>query len=551
MASHPEPAGGHSTVSRAIAATTFDFNEWVQTQVKRTPWWAISVAFHLLIFLVLLSIKMGEAGEQPPPPITVNIQPPPPDPLKLEKPEREEESDIEDEKSVEDPTLRDAEEADHNETADNEDFEQAKGDSLDFISDKNQQNTGVFDSIGLGGGAGGKYGGRLGGRRNLAAKGGGGKKSIDSAIAGLKWLARHQHNEGYWDCNGFHSQCKDTICSGPGYPEYDVGVTGLSLLAFLGAGYTHLSKATIDGINFGSVVKRGLLWLQKQQDVEGLFGGKSSQKYMYNHTLAALAMCEAYGMTTSPLFEKSAKKGIEYMMRAQTKYRAWRYEFQAPDNDMSVTGWAVMALKSAELAEIAIGQSSYQGALNFLNEVTEDMYFRVGYQTREDAGTQVSEKGRNDQFKNHQAMTAIGMLLRMYIEGNRSDPKLEAQAKILMQDLPDWNKKELTNDYYYWYYATLALYNYDGPDSGSPTQKYWKEWNKTMLNAIVKNQKKKADKCAEGSWDADDERWSYEGGRIYGTAINTLTLEVYYRYENAFLGFSKKKEKAKTQAERK
>jgi hypothetical protein len=32
------------------------------------------------------------------------------------------------------------------------------------------------------------------------------------------------------------------------------------------------------------------------------------------------------------------------------------------------------------------------------------------------------------------------------------------------------------------------------------------------------------------------DRWSYDGGPIYTTAINVLTLEVYYRYENAFGG---------------
>ena len=47
--------------------------------------------------------------------------------------------------------------------------------------------------------------------------------------------------------------------------------------------------------------------------------------------------------------------------------------------------------------------------------------------------------------------------------------------------------------------------------------------------------------CANGSWDPVD-RWGFEGGRVYATAINALTLEVYYRYDNVF-GVGKKREK--------
>ena len=36
-----------------------------------------------------------------------------------------------------------------------------------------------------------------------------------------------------------------------------------------------------------------------------------------------------------------------------------------------------------------------------------------------------------------------------------------------------------------------------------------------------------------GSWEPID-RWGGEGGRVYATAINALTLEVYYRYANVF-----------------
>jgi hypothetical protein len=35
----------------------------------------------------------------------------------------------------------------------------------------------------------------------------------------------------------------------------------------------------------------------------------------------------------------------------------------------------------------------------------------------------------------------------------------------------------------------------------------------------------------DGSWDPTQSRWGVErGGRIYTTALGTMTLEVYYRY---------------------
>ena len=49
------------------------------------------------------------------------------------------------------------------------------------------------------------------------------------------------------------------------------------------------------------------------------------------------------------------------------------------------------------------------------------------------------------------------------------------------------------------------------------------------LRAAAKAQ----DGCAHGSWDPID-RWGFEGGRVYATAINTLSLEVWYRYDNVF-----------------
>ena len=80
---------------------------------------------------------------------------------------------------------------------------------------------------------------------------------------------------------------------------------------------------------------------------------------------------------------------------------------------------------------------------------------------------------------------------------------------------------------------SCVFFQFDGPSGG-----LWKKWNNPMKNALVDNQNKKATGCKYGSWEPIA-RWCGEGGRVYGTAINALTLEVYYRYANVFGGGSK------------
>jgi hypothetical protein len=103
---------------------------------------------------------------------------------------------------------------------------------------------------------------------------------------------------------------------------------------------------------------------------------------------------------------------------------------------------------------------------------------------------------------------------------------------LLVQDLPVWQTNKV--DFYYWYYTTLALFQYDGPDGPM-----WKKWNEPMRNTIVANQHTGKDGCRNGSWDADQDRWGFEGSRVYGVALNAMSLEVYYRYANVFIGARK------------
>jgi hypothetical protein len=275
-------------------------------------------------------------------------------------------------------------------------------------------------------------------------------------------------------------------------------------------------------------VRNGLHWLTQHQNADGVVGPQV-REMMYNHSIAALALSEAYGITNAVAYRAPAQKAINFIMAAQNAYLGWRYSPRCNENDTSVTGWCVMALKSAQISGLEVGQSSFEGAKVWLDRVT-DSNGQVGYD-RLGSG-EVFMPGKNDKWQHHQSMTAVGLLCRIFIDKKKGDPRMGKAAAILTQDLPKWdpNNAHPTVDYYYWYYSTLALFQFDGPSGPS-----WRKWNTCMAEALCKNQHVRKDGCLDGSWDADVDRWTKcGGGRVCGTAMNILTLEVYYRYASVF-----------------
>ena len=119
-----------------------------------------------------------------------------------------------------------------------------------------------------------------------------------AVLDALVWLKRHQSPDGRWDSDNFSAECDSNQCDGPGSGVHDVGLTGLALLAYLGAGETH-----VEG-QFKNTVKEGLKFLMSVQDSEGCFGERVGKEFIYDHACAALAVAEAYGMTQAKPFRE-------------------------------------------------------------------------------------------------------------------------------------------------------------------------------------------------------------------------------------------------------
>jgi hypothetical protein len=271
------------------------------------------------------------------------------------------------------------------------------------------------------------------------------------------------------------------------------------------------------------VVTKGIKWMRKEQDPEtGLLGQDIGESFLYDHSIASLAMAEAYVLSNkTPILSGTVRKATNYITRARNPYGAWRY--QVPpigENDTSVTGWMVFALKSAEEGGTKISKETYAGALTWFDEVTDPGTGRMGYDTIGSLSSRVD--GVNDDFPadKGEAMTAVGLLCRFFMgQDPKENPIMEKHANLLLKRLPEWDPEGKGTDMYYWYYGSYAMFQMGGT--------HWKKWKKAMEKAILNSQRKDGD--YKGSWDPVGP-WGYSGGRVYSTAILVLCLEVYFRY---------------------
>ncbi len=530
---------------------------WLRETLQRAPWWAVSVAGHLILLLVAAMIGLAGRGEVEAKPIAIKVTPMVsktpttwPTPPICHVARHTLPTHGPDELAV-DPRIYfpDAELSNRNTSDDGEDFNRMKGTSLDGLSSLPGRGEGIrgpIDSsvsgvayiLGPGGEIGGPrpYGGPLGDRWKRKSIGSPPDRPTEVAVlAGLRWLARHQEPDGRWSCGRFDANCGAApSCSGGGSHKQDAGVTGLALLAFLGAAYIPTSRYSFEDplnkgrwIRFADTVRNGLRWLRDQQDTSGCFARQEGD-FMYDHAIPALAMTEAAWLIAgSPLYREPAQRGIDFLVQAQNPGAGWRYSVRPHTSDTSVTGWAVMALKSAELSGLKFDQAAvYDGVHQWLKRVTSTQGV-VGYESPGDAGSTV--QGVNDTFQSHPVMTAVGLLSRIFLDKRQGDPWMKAAAQLIVKDLPAWDGKNRTIDSYYWYYAALALFQYDAPSGAA-----WKAFNASMEKALVPSQRTESAGCSRGSWDPEVDKWGHAGGRVYTTAINVLTLEIHYRYERVF-----------------
>lgn len=329
----------------------------------------------------------------------------------------------------------------------------------------------------------------------------GGSQETEAAVASaLRYLAQTQQANGSWNPQttgaGVERAALGVNRHGAG-GRSETAITGLALLAMIGAGNTHQQGEYADN------VYRGLAFLINTQSRAshniGSLAGPSTSVYSstYSHGIAALAMCEAAAITQDASALVSAERAIAYTKQMQIPSTGgWRYTRHDRDGDLSQLGWQAMVLDAGHRAKIPVNQQAVTGIQRFLKSVRAGRGGLASYRPRE-APTRT--------------MTAEALATRLLIGDNVPIREIAEAERYLMQQPPGVG----IDNYYYWYYATLALHQLQDDA--------WRQWNTFLQRRLLSTQR------PDGRWSSNTV-WGGYGGEIYTTSMAALCLESYYRH---------------------
>ena len=345
------------------------------------------------------------------------------------------------------------------------------------------------------------YADRVAGRRSAAAAARGGSLETERAVqAALAWLAAAQSADGRWNAARHGGGVERSV---PGHHRHGVGaksdhgVTGLALLAFLGAGNTHREGP------YSESVARGIRFLVDRQRADGSLAGDAEFfAALYCHGMAAIALAECCAMTGDASLRPPLERAVQYTLSMQSPATGgWRYA-AGDKGDTSQLGWQVMLLTSGRQAGLTGVETAEARATTFLQSVSSG---RAG-------GLAAYRPGERPSV----AMTAEALVCRLFLGMPADHPCVGEAVDLLARSPPETRSPNA----YAWYYATLASFHAGGPQ--------WEAWNRQLQAALLPLQRRESSGL-DGSWDPDPV-WGGHGGRVYATAMAAMTLEVYYRH---------------------
>jgi HEAT repeat protein len=362
-------------------------------------------------------------------------------------------------------------------------------------------------------------------------------KETEKAVQmGLEYLARHQDPDGAWDAARFHERCdRNPPCSvstGARVQEDNVSRTALSILSFLGAGYTP------EAGKFKTALRRGLEYLMARQQACGdyltndLIGG-------YDRPVCLQAFAEACALTHDPRYLPFVQRGADFLTQIQNSIGGWRYRVEVETSDSSVASWMLFAMKAAEKAGAQVRPVVFEGTRLLFEKYSQrvpkggpreeflDIDPAYGFEVGKDVTYEFQTGYQDKGYSPDHATTAVGLMAHVLLGYRRSHPFCIGSAnQILNKLMPEVPKDgslerivfRCQYPMYFLYYGTLAMHQMGG--------KYFRKWN-DRLRVILPGLQIQSG-CARGSWKGQSLDSAF--GALYMTSMGVLALETYYRY---------------------
>jgi Domain of unknown function (DUF4139)/N-terminal domain of unknown function (DUF4140) len=348
---------------------------------------------------------------------------------------------------------------------------------------------GGFGSVGRSGGMSGAFGYRGGGGRKRSVVRYGGSERTESVVENsLIWLAGSQRSDGGWS-----SQARE------GGARMDEADTALSLLAFLGAGYSQKTG------RHKTKVQAAVSYLISRASATGAIG-----ENLWSRALCATALSEAYGMGRVQATGRAAQRAVRALAR-EVGGSPWLLQQglsgKVWPSGASNLAFVSLALKSAKLSGLTVDSGAILQVMNLMNDLESAAPSPLN--------------------------SASAMVVRQMLGYGRMDQANIRNAQTLLANLPGGRGKQV--DYRYVYLGTLGMFQMGGG--------YWKKWNRSVRLLLMKMHVNSGSKS--GSW-APVGVCGAGGGlpgsgasRVYSTALACMCFEIYYRYLPMYGGNSK------------
>jgi hypothetical protein len=286
--------------------------------------------------------------------------------------------------------------------------------------------------------------------------------------------------------------------------RYPVAVTGLTGLAFLGAGHRLSNSGPYSGVLDGCL--RYILASERRGGfiTESLVTGESR---MHGHGFALLFLAQAFGELPAGRQEPVAgviRRAIDCAVRAQSSRGGWTYLHENPEDDdeASVTIGVLQALRAARDVGFHVPIECIDRARSYVEACQVP-----------DGGFKYSiRRGEN---RTSFALTAAAVST-LHAIGEYDSPALRHGFDYmgrLLSGAGGRPRRAIADPFFFYgaLYATQAYFQRGGPE--------WERWRAEATRYILDGQQK-----SNGRWKDDDH------GDEFATAAAVLILEVPIQY---------------------